>query len=226
MAADRARIMPSLAERAFIRLAIISFAAMWRTCRMSIQRTIYRIYIKRLDSLATFCYFAAVAWKQATASKDQTNITANGAANMNKQPSAMQLAALIDFATRCGRNWKTALNHSWETGDYDSTVDKPSLQQVRNQFGPTWLARFTLPKQYAVCREANADGKLVLSVVRLGKLHQTMELDSASYTVFYSDPNGTFERNGYTRIIKNADIYNGQNTAIVAMLREVTERSL
>ncbi len=48
-----------------------------------------------------------------------------------------QLEALRQYAAEHGRTWKAALNHDWMTGQ---TVGE--LQQVRNTFGPTWLAHF------------------------------------------------------------------------------------
>lgn len=57
-----------------------------------------------------------------------------------------QLAALIRFAKAHGRCWKAPLRHAWETGVYPSDQDTPSLQQVRNNLGPSWLVRFRLPR--------------------------------------------------------------------------------
>jgi len=60
-----------------------------------------------------------------------------------------QLAALRTFARANGRSWKSHLNDAWSTGNYhrySGTDDYGSLQQVRNQFGPSWLVRFSFDK--------------------------------------------------------------------------------
>ena len=50
--------------------------------------------------------------------------------------------ALAAYATKHGRLWKSALRHSWETGDYASDEPSGVLQVIRNQFGPSWLVTF------------------------------------------------------------------------------------
>jgi hypothetical protein len=61
---------------------------------------------------------------------------------MKPQLTAEQLAALRSYAKSHGRTWKAQLNYEWMAG----TARGP-LQQIRNSFGPTWLQRFTLPKE-------------------------------------------------------------------------------
>lgn len=58
-----------------------------------------------------------------------------------------QLDALITFAKRNGRKWKSELNYCWMTGNYHAIDRNISgyLHQVRNQFGPSWLVNFRLP---------------------------------------------------------------------------------
>ena len=53
--------------------------------------------------------------------------------------SAEQLKAVQEYAAANGRNWKSALRHDWETGQAYG-----ELQQIRNNFGPTWLVNFRL----------------------------------------------------------------------------------
>lgn len=65
---------------------------------------------------------------------------------MPKQPTAEQLNALAHYAAAHGRTWKSQLNHAWMTGDYWSSDQSNYLQQVRNEFGPSWLVRFKLEK--------------------------------------------------------------------------------
>jgi hypothetical protein len=55
-----------------------------------------------------------------------------------------QLAALRSYAAEHGRTWKSQLNDDWMNGRASGP-----LQQVRNQFGPSWLIRFKLPKENA-----------------------------------------------------------------------------
>ena len=61
-----------------------------------------------------------------------------------KQPSSEQLRALRIFAKSRGRNWKCQLNDCWMTGNYGFADDSMNLQQVRNEFGPSWLVKFRL----------------------------------------------------------------------------------
>jgi len=68
--------------------------------------------------------------------------------NVN-EPTTKQIQALATFAAANGRTWKSALRHCWETGlygHYNGTERSDLLQQVRNQFGPSWLVRFSLKK--------------------------------------------------------------------------------
>lgn len=59
-------------------------------------------------------------------------------------PRTEQLIALAAFATANGRTWKSALRHCWETGDYNGFEASNFLQQLRNEFGPTWLVNHKL----------------------------------------------------------------------------------
>jgi len=62
------------------------------------------------------------------------------------KPNEKQVQALREFAAAHGRNWKSVLRQSWMTGDYSNAPNDTAvyLQQVRNNFGPTWLVRFRL----------------------------------------------------------------------------------
>lgn len=63
-----------------------------------------------------------------------------------------QLQALRSYAKQYGRYWKASLRESWMNGDYSGFQGEPAyLQQVRNTFGPSWLARFVLPKDGGFC---------------------------------------------------------------------------
>ncbi len=59
---------------------------------------------------------------------------------MTKQPTRDQLRALVAFAKENGRTWKSQLNQEWMNG----CVYNTDLIHVRNQFGPSWLVRFSL----------------------------------------------------------------------------------
>jgi hypothetical protein len=55
------------------------------------------------------------------------------------EPTAAQLAAVRAYATEHGRTWKRQLLEDWMTGRCQA-----ELQQLRNAFGPSWLAQFRL----------------------------------------------------------------------------------
>ena len=57
-----------------------------------------------------------------------------------------QLEALQQYAKKHGRNWKQSLRDSWMNGVYDGFEGSNYLQQIRNNFGPSWLISFRLPK--------------------------------------------------------------------------------
>lgn len=63
-----------------------------------------------------------------------------------------QLAALKSYAFTFGRTWKSKLNTAWCNGTdaYEANERGESighlLRQVRNQFGPSWLVKFSFNK--------------------------------------------------------------------------------
>ncbi len=57
-----------------------------------------------------------------------------------------QEAALTRFARDNGRTWKQALRDLWFYGNEYNEEDGGYLRQVRNQFGPSWLIKYQLPK--------------------------------------------------------------------------------
>ena len=70
----------------------------------------------------------------------------------NNKPTTEQIQALATFAAANGRTWKESLRHCWETGcysRYSGTERCDLLQQIRNNFGPYWLVRFSLKKAVA-----------------------------------------------------------------------------
>lgn len=63
-------------------------------------------------------------------------------------PNAHQLRALLDFAAQNGRGWKAKLDEVWMRAS-----GGPLLQQVRNEFGPSWLAKVTLKQLKAALED-------------------------------------------------------------------------
>lgn len=62
-------------------------------------------------------------------------------------PTPEQLAALQAFAKTNGRTWKSTLNNYWQNGADVRMPNGNLLRQVRNEFGPAWLAKFKLEQQ-------------------------------------------------------------------------------
>lgn len=61
-------------------------------------------------------------------------------------PNKDQASALVRFAELHGHYWKKSLRNLW-AGDpfvFVLEVDRPLLQQIRNQFGPRWLNKVSL----------------------------------------------------------------------------------
>ena len=59
-----------------------------------------------------------------------------------RRPTPAQLHALEQYALANGRYWKAKLREDWEFGNA-----RGELQQLRNQFGPSWLVRFKFPRE-------------------------------------------------------------------------------
>lgn len=59
-----------------------------------------------------------------------------------KNPTPEQYLALARFHDKHGRNWKQKLNIAWSNGTDANEPDGALLRQVRNQFGPEWLAKW------------------------------------------------------------------------------------
>ena len=54
-----------------------------------------------------------------------------------------QQRAIAAAQQHWGRTWKRKLNEAWATAKYPAALKlhQAELQQIRNQFGPSWLAR-------------------------------------------------------------------------------------
>jgi hypothetical protein len=60
------------------------------------------------------------------------------------QPSKEQLAAVERWKGKHGRYWKRALSEAWMRAGEGVAGYEPALQQLRNNFGPTWLYKVKL----------------------------------------------------------------------------------
>lgn len=60
-----------------------------------------------------------------------------------------QMDALVRYAARKGRNWKSHLISAWSKGTDDREQDGGLLRKIRNVRGPVWLQSFTLPRHAA-----------------------------------------------------------------------------
>lgn len=70
-------------------------------------------------------------------------------------PNREQLAALLSWARLNGRYWKSKLGDAWMKAGVNVHGYNPYLQQVRNDFGPSWLQCVTLKQlKAAYDREA------------------------------------------------------------------------
>lgn len=61
---------------------------------------------------------------------------------MSRRPlTTEELTALQRFAAQNGRTWKSKLNELWASGRNENSGP---LRTIRNDFGPSWLAKFKL----------------------------------------------------------------------------------
>jgi len=76
------------------------------------------------------------------AKSETNNLLRNNKETMTPSPSKEQLKALESFKSLHAENWKDELSQCWMKGNYPrmSSDDSAYLQQLRNQFGPKWLA--------------------------------------------------------------------------------------
>lgn len=58
-------------------------------------------------------------------------------------PTTEQVTALREYANQHGRTWKQQLSLAWF-----SAGEPGILQQIRNEFGPSWLIKFRLPAEH------------------------------------------------------------------------------
>jgi hypothetical protein len=75
-------------------------------------------------------------------------VTTKHGASMKQMLTTEQLAAIKDYAIGHGRQWKWCLNQEWQRsccGLFNQDLASVLLS-IRNQFGPTWLKNFKLPK--------------------------------------------------------------------------------
>lgn len=81
--------------------------------------------------------------------------------------STDQEAALLAYAARRGRRWKSILNNVWMGGAPHD--DGGILRGLRNTHGPTWLQSYRLPK---VVPRSRPDGKPTVSSEQTGKVEE------------------------------------------------------
>lgn len=62
--------------------------------------------------------------------------------NTEIKPTPDQLAAVRAFAAKHGRGWKVKLFDKWMAATDVREPNGHLLRQVRNQFGPKWLAKW------------------------------------------------------------------------------------
>lgn len=112
---------------------------------------------------------------------------------MATRPNPEQLKSLQLFAAANGRAWRTKLNDLWVNGAYNNAVlgdaDSAHLQQCRNQFGPSWLARFRFGKDDSILsvsklqKETERDIRKIITAIqkpiinigyRFGDIDQSM----------------------------------------------------
>jgi hypothetical protein len=65
---------------------------------------------------------------------------------MSAQATEEEVAALVAFAGRNGRSWKEKLWTIWGNGRDYYEPEGQVLHQIRNNYGPSWLHDFKLPK--------------------------------------------------------------------------------
>jgi len=62
----------------------------------------------------------------------------------------------VQWISVSGRSWKRRLAYAWADGNYHGFDRFGILQQIRNQFGPTWLDKFDLSKEIAAHKERHS----------------------------------------------------------------------
>ena len=113
----------------------------------------------------------------------------------------IQLSALSKWAQLHGRLWKSELNAAWMNGNYHGFEDAPSLQLLRNKYGPSWLVRFRFPaasvqsitgetKKYFLneieSEEGSARDEVVLAYCKEAEFYASFEAALRAITKDYS----------------------------------------
>ena len=78
--------------------------------------------------------------------------------------SREQGIALLVYRDANGKQWKSKLSMDWMRAGYPSVSSGhgAALQQIRNTYGPSWLAKVTnanLDELAALCAECKADAE-------------------------------------------------------------------
>lgn len=88
---------------------------------------------KRSDAVV----FAEANWRPADHEQARSRVASRQKSALDALSPA-QRTALLDFREKHGRNWKSVLHAGWLKAAYPG-----ALQQIRNQFGPSWLEKLT-----------------------------------------------------------------------------------
>jgi hypothetical protein len=82
-------------------------------------------------------------------------------------PSAEQLAAVEAFAAKYGKlrgGWQEHLLTVWMSGADAREPDGHLLRQLRNQFGPRWLAKYGQPVKAPTAKAGATTAELIAAV--------------------------------------------------------------
>lgn len=63
---------------------------------------------------------------------------------VKKELNTVQYDRLVNFASSYGSDWRNILLTMWQRGADCREPDGHILRQIRNNFGPSWLATFCL----------------------------------------------------------------------------------
>ncbi|WP_445677106.1 hypothetical protein [Pseudomonas aeruginosa] len=95
-------------------------------------------------------------------------VASNNASRQDTKLSLLQLEAIRVFRTLKGRSWKAELNNCWSRSSYPGlgTQHAAVLQQLRNEFGPEWLQKFSVSQQQDALYKAAQEALQVEELLR------------------------------------------------------------
>ncbi len=132
-----------------------------------VERTAFWMRFHHLDGKA--CLDAGVAELRRMISEREGTAPHSEKRTRERLPvlSTEQEAALLAYAARHGRRWKSILNNVWMGGPPHD--DGGILRGLRNTHGPTWLQSYRLPKAVPGCQP---DGNVAVSGELAGKVEE------------------------------------------------------